>query len=193
MMIMGTPVHGKGTSSRIQMVSTLASSGSSVAATALSLEYVVDMASESAVLPPSPRLRHPTLAHMTAVCCCFFADSNHSQQGGSDQQQAHKRGDGKHSDSRDSGMAAGQELALLHDLDPVQLLHECRDPIHAASMYAAHKAKQQAAQQPGPPGGSLGYLLCSSCVSQALFTAGTGHGSQLVLTSLQHQALEPTF
>lgn len=76
-------------------------------------------------------------------------DSNHSQQGGSEEQHEHKRRDGH---SRDSGMAPGQELVLLQDLDPMQLLHEGSDPIHAASMYAAHKAKQQAVRQPGPPG-----------------------------------------
>jgi hypothetical protein len=49
-------------------------------------------------------------------------------------------------------MAPGQALVLLQDLDLMQLLHEGSDPIHAASMYAAHKAKQQAVRQPGPPG-----------------------------------------
>lgn len=87
--------------------------------------------------------------------CGSHADSHHSQHGGSDQQHEHKRGDGKHCDSRDSGMAAGpdgQQLALLHDLDPLQLLDESSQPLQAAAMYAAHKAKQQAVQQPGPPG-----------------------------------------
>lgn len=53
-------------------------------------------------------------------------------------------------------MAAGeggqQQLALLHDVDPTQLLQECSQPIQAASLYAAHRAKQQAMQQPSQPG-----------------------------------------
>jgi hypothetical protein len=57
----------------------------------------------------------------------------------------------------------GQQLALLHDMDPMQLLHESSQPLHAASMYAAHKAKQQAIQQPGPPGGYVKLLQWCSC------------------------------
>lgn len=45
-----------------------------------------------------------------------------------------------------------QQLALLHDLDPTQLLQDGSQPIQAAAFYAAHKAKQQAVQQPSQPG-----------------------------------------
>lgn len=90
-------------------------------------------------------------AHIISCCCCCAgADSNHSQQGGSDQQQDHKRGDAKHCDSRDSGMAAApgdRQQQVQQELDPMQLLQQCSEPIQAAATYAAHKAKQQAVQQ----------------------------------------------
>jgi hypothetical protein len=60
----------------------------------------------------------------------------------------------------------GQQLALLHDLDPEQLLDESSHPLLAASMYAAHKAKQQAAQQPGPPGVYLKLQWCPAIACQ---------------------------
>jgi hypothetical protein len=76
---------------------------------------------------------------------CATADSNPSQDG-SDQQHQRKHADGRHSVSRDSEQAE-QRALLLREPDPMQLLQSCSQPIQAAAMYAAHKAKQQAIQQ----------------------------------------------
>lgn len=109
------------------------------------------------------------LCAVSTLLCICPADSDHSQQGGSDHE-GHKHAAGN---SRDSGMAAADDKqrqpALMREPDPLQLLQECSNPLLAASMYAAHQAKQQAMQEVHTAGEALCHMKptviirCSAC------------------------------